>query len=67
MEKYVTQEIIKFYDDKNSPWTEEELIKIIAFAANTTDPTSKILERITRQLAQRNVGKYFKLLLFDIS
>ncbi|WP_171032608.1 hypothetical protein [Chryseobacterium indologenes] len=38
MEKYVTQGIIKFYDDKNSPWTEEELIKIIAFAANTTDP-----------------------------
>ncbi|GAE66280.1 hypothetical protein H3Z85_10285 [Chryseobacterium indologenes] len=38
LEKYVTQEIIKFYDDKNSPWTEEELIKIIAFAANTTDP-----------------------------
>ncbi|AYZ37312.1 hypothetical protein EGY07_18085 [Chryseobacterium indologenes] len=38
LEKYVTQEIIKFYDDKNSPWTEEKLIKIIAFAANTTDP-----------------------------
>ncbi|WP_123868052.1 hypothetical protein [Chryseobacterium lactis] len=41
LEKYVTHEIIKFYDDKNSPWTEEELIKIIAFASNTTDPLHK--------------------------
>lgn len=38
LEKYVTHEIIKFYDDKDSPWTETELIKIIAFASNTTDP-----------------------------
>ncbi|MET3038360.1 hypothetical protein ABXT08_19910 [Chryseobacterium sp. NRRL B-14859] len=41
LEKYVTREIIKFYDEKSSPWTEEELIKIIAFASNTTDPLHK--------------------------
>ncbi|SDJ20990.1 hypothetical protein [Chryseobacterium jejuense] len=41
LERYVSNEITKFFDEKKSVWTEEELIKIIAFASNTTDPLHK--------------------------
>ncbi|MCS4229087.1 hypothetical protein [Sphingobacterium sp. BIGb0165] len=41
LQKYVTRAINALYYDDQKQWTEEELIKIIAFAANTTDPLHK--------------------------
>lgn len=43
LQKYVTHAIIKFYDRNERQWTEEQLIKIIAYASNTTDPLHKKL------------------------
>lgn len=43
LQKYVTDQIISFYDDGERHWTEEQLIKIIAYASNTTDPLHKKL------------------------
>lgn len=43
LQKYVTDQIISFYDDGKRHWTEEQLIKIIAYASNTTDPLHKKL------------------------
>jgi|GEM_PF-2088553 len=41
LQKYVTHAINRYYNDHEKLWTEEELIKMIAYAANTTDPLHK--------------------------
>lgn len=41
LSKYVTQLIINFYDDESTEWREEDLFRIIGYAANTTDPLFK--------------------------
>jgi len=43
LQKSVTRAINALYYNDDKKWTEEELIKIIAYAANTTDPLHKRL------------------------
>lgn len=41
LSKYVTQLIINYYDNESTEWDEEDLFKIIGYAADTTDPLFK--------------------------
>ncbi len=41
LDKYVTNEIRKYKDGDKSEWNKEEIMKIIAYASNTTDPLFK--------------------------
>lgn len=41
LSKYVTQLTINFYDNESTEWREEDLFRIIGYAANTTDPLFK--------------------------
>lgn len=61
LEKYVTHEIIKYFNNE-STWTEEELIKIIAYASNTTDPLFKKLW--TKSPENWNYGMWGNILGF---
>ena len=52
LEKYAIHQIDQYYGYNNRQWSEEELVKIVAYASNTTDSLhKKYLERFARKMA----------------